>query len=66
MVRVRVVGLDVGERRVGVAVSDATRTQFEAMFPGRDARTDLDAWGRFEQAHPDTFLAMYSFWCCPA
>ena len=21
---------------------------------------------RFEQAHPDTFLAMYPFWCCPA
>jgi putative Holliday junction resolvase len=26
MVRVRVVGLDVGERRIGVAVSDSTRT----------------------------------------
>ena len=24
---------------------------------------DLNAWERFEHAHPDTFASMYQFWC---
>jgi SAM-dependent methyltransferase len=33
---------------------------------GASARGDLAAWEAFEEAHPDTFAAMYQFWCAPA
>ncbi len=32
---------------------------------GAGALHDLAAWEAFEQAHPDTFAAMYQFWCAP-
>ncbi len=41
-----------------------TRSRFVAMFPDRNADTDLDAWDQFEDAFPETFMSMYSFWCC--
>lgn len=28
-----------------------------------DTLTNLDLWNNFEQAHPNSFAAMYSFWC---
>jgi len=34
------------------------------MHPGRDARTDLEAWDEVERAHPRSFINMYTFWCC--
>jgi tetratricopeptide (TPR) repeat protein len=43
----------------------ATRKRFEEMFPDRDAARQLDAWHHFEEAYPDTFRSMYSFWCGP-
>jgi hypothetical protein len=36
------------------------------MFPDSDAKTDLAAWDRFEDVAPETFMGMYTFWCCPA
>lgn len=32
---------------------------------GADALRDLMAWAAYEEAHPDTFAAMYQFWCAP-
>ena len=29
----------------------------------RAALTDLDAWAAYEQRHPESFRAMYHFWC---
>ena len=49
---------------LGMECKPAVRSQFNAMFPQRDANTSLSAWHRFEEAQPDTFLAMYAFWCC--
>ena len=40
-----------------------TRAGFRAMFPSAGADGSLDAWHRFEQAHPHSFKAMYQFWC---
>jgi putative Holliday junction resolvase len=42
----RVVGLDVGERRIGVAVSDATRTLARPMAVLQIARLDAAALAR--------------------
>jgi hypothetical protein len=44
--------------------SDAARSVFAEIHPGRDARDDLAAWEDVERAHPRTFVGMYSFWCC--
>ena len=41
-------------------------TQFAAGHPGDGATADLAAWDAFETAHPETFAAMYQFWCCRA
>ncbi|MEK7412466.1 MAG: tetratricopeptide repeat protein [Planctomycetota bacterium] len=38
--------------------------RFTEMFPGRDARTDLMLWHRFEESCPDGFMKLYQFWCC--
>lgn len=54
---------ELGLRVLALEVEGETKTDFERMFPGRDPRTDLQAWDRFEQAHPDTFRGMYRFWC---
>ncbi len=51
-------------RFLGFECGDATRCRFRQMFPHSNAATDLDAWDRFEQAYPETFKAMYTFWCC--
>ena len=44
--------------------TEATRRRFREMFPDGDHDADLEAWERFEEAYPDTFKAMYTFWCC--
>lgn len=36
---------------------------FAAMFPDPAARTAWDSWAAFEEAHPDSFIGMYRFWC---
>jgi putative Holliday junction resolvase len=43
---VRVVGLDVGQRRIGVAISDATRTLARPLTVLQIARLDAAAVGR--------------------
>ena len=48
-VRVRVVGLDVGERRIGVAISDATRTLARPLTVLQIARLDAAAVVRAAQ-----------------
>ena len=50
-------------RFLGFQLPQPVQARFIAE-QGADALLDLDAWGRFESAHPDTFVAMYQFWCC--
>jgi tetratricopeptide (TPR) repeat protein/SAM-dependent methyltransferase len=41
-----------------------THTRFREMFPEDAAIKSLVAWHGFEEAHPETFKSMYTFWCC--
>ncbi|QJR34728.1 tetratricopeptide repeat protein [Gemmatimonas groenlandica] len=56
--------LDTLELRfLGFQVSSAVQARFRAEHPAQ--WLELSAWEAFEAAHPDTFAAMYQFWCCP-
>ncbi len=37
--------------------------RFRQVNPGDAKLDDLDAWARVEKRYPDTFAAMYVFWC---
>ena len=37
--------------------------RFRALNSGNAKLGDLDAWARVEKRYPDTFAAMYVFWC---
>lgn len=47
---------------LGFQLLPAVLHQFSCDNPQGNAMTDLDAWQRFEEKHPDTFLRMYQFW----
>lgn len=54
----------LGLEFLGLECANETRDRFEELFPSPDARVSIAAWHQFEEAYPDTFLAMYVFWCC--
>ena len=54
----------LGLRFLRFQLPHEVQTQFAAEHPGQGAHADLAAWDVFETAHPDTFAAMYQFWCC--
>jgi SAM-dependent methyltransferase len=54
----------VGMRFLGFQLPAGVLAAFDASH-GTPARGDLAAWAAFEEAHPDTFAAMYQFWCAP-
>ena len=37
--------------------------RYREFAPEDVSATDLDAWDRLEEAHPETFGGMYQFWC---
>ena len=43
--------------------SPAVKGAYARMFPGDRAQTDLANWDAFEQQNPQTFSAMFQFWC---
>lgn len=43
--------------------SPAVKGAYALMFPGDPALTDLANWDAFEQQNPQTFSAMFQFWC---
>ena len=54
----------LGLQFLSIDCTTATRNRFREKFPDSDADRSLGAWDEFEDAYPDTFLGMYSFWCC--
>lgn len=51
-------------RFIGFEHSDPQiKHQYTHAYPQDPDRTDLQCWNTFEQAHPDTFIGMYVFWC---
>ncbi len=45
----------------GFHIPPEVRGQFHAMFGAQADIADLDMWGRFEEAYPQTFNGMYQF-----
>jgi len=43
--------------------SQATLGEFKQANPDRSALISLEKWHEFEREHPNTFRAMYQFWC---
>ncbi|MDX1527198.1 MAG: tetratricopeptide repeat protein, partial [Gammaproteobacteria bacterium] len=55
---------ELGLRLVGFELpSELMRARFQKLNPGKIQLDDLDAWARVEARYPDTFAAMYVFWC---
>jgi Flp pilus assembly protein TadD/SAM-dependent methyltransferase len=54
----------LGLEFLGLECSGVTRDRFREMFPDNGAETKLEAWHQFEETYPETFRAMYTFWCC--
>jgi SAM-dependent methyltransferase len=46
----------------GLDVLPSTKSRFIKMFPNDPFMVSLENWHEFEQAFPDTFATMYSFW----
>ena len=45
------------------ALSDETTRRYRNRFPQPGTALDLAKWDAFESDNPDTFIAMYQFWC---
>lgn len=54
----------LGLRFLGFQLPQSVQMRFRTMFPEPAAALDLASWDAFERTHPDTFAAMYQFWCC--
>ena len=54
---------ELGLRFLGFQLPPSVRVLFVDEH-GPSAWLDLKVWAQFEIAHPDTFAAMYQFWCC--
>ncbi|MEM1322960.1 MAG: methyltransferase domain-containing protein [Bacteroidota bacterium] len=52
----------LGLEFLGFSLEAAIINNFKKIFPQKTI-FDLQAWTQFEEQHPDTFLAMYQFWC---
>ena len=54
----------LGLRFVGFELNDPEAVAaYRSGYPDDPEMTDLGQWDRFEQDHPDLFIAMYQFWC---
>ncbi|MDH3412492.1 MAG: tetratricopeptide repeat protein [Gammaproteobacteria bacterium] len=55
---------DLGLRFIGFKMPFSfMQHRFRLVNPGNSNMQDLDAWARVERRYPDTFAAMYVFWC---
>jgi SAM-dependent methyltransferase len=45
------------------SLADDAAAAYRRAYPDDEAMTDLTNWSCFEQSRPETFLAMYRFWC---
>lgn len=54
---------DLGLKFDGFVIDAPARKAFRKMFPQKGADKNLAAWHAFEQRNPNTFSAMYQFWC---
>ena len=48
-----------------IQIAPSVLERFRERFPSPGAELDLTCWDQFEHDFPDTFSAMYQFWCRP-
>jgi 2-polyprenyl-3-methyl-5-hydroxy-6-metoxy-1,4-benzoquinol methylase/tetratricopeptide (TPR) repeat protein len=48
---------------IGFELDAGTLQDYEARYRNDRSMTDLECWDAFERDRPDTFAAMYQFWC---
>ena len=48
---------------IGFELDAGALRDYRARYPGDSPMTDLTNWDAFEHDRPDTFAAMYQFWC---
>jgi SAM-dependent methyltransferase/tetratricopeptide (TPR) repeat protein len=48
---------------VGFELDAGALRDYRAKFSNDQSMTDLECWDAFERDRPDTFAAMYQFWC---
>ena len=54
----------LGLRFLRLESKPAARKRLMELFPNSESDDGLEAWHRFEQTYPETFIGMYVFWCC--
>ncbi len=55
---------DIELEFLGFEIADqAILRKFQNTYSQGDARVSLSSWHEFELSNPDTFTAMYQFWC---
>ena len=47
----------------GFTVDDEIKRMFKIQNKNLNDEYDLEKWRFFEEANPNTFSAMYQFWC---
>jgi tetratricopeptide (TPR) repeat protein/2-polyprenyl-3-methyl-5-hydroxy-6-metoxy-1,4-benzoquinol methylase len=52
----------LGLEFLGFDMPDSIRAAYRARYPDDLTLANLAHWAEFEDAHPDTFAAMYQFW----
>ena len=53
----------LGLRFLQFSLPPAVTAQYVAAYPKDPGASDLNNWQAFEKRNPDTFSAMYQFWC---
>jgi hypothetical protein len=48
---------------IGFELDAGALRNYRAKYPNDPPMTDLESWDAFERDRPDTFAAMYQFWC---
>jgi len=50
---------------IGFELDARTLQEYRARYPHDASMTNLELWNAFEGDRPETFAAMYQFWCQP-
>ncbi|MBT6883172.1 MAG: methyltransferase domain-containing protein [Rhodospirillaceae bacterium] len=54
---------DLGLEFLGFSVNKSVELSYREAYPGDPAGLSLANWDQFEMDNPETFRAMYKFWC---
>ncbi len=63
LLKIKGILADLGLTFLKMSVPPAVMSQFRTLYPDDPEGRALDNWNDFERRNPDTFIAMYQFWC---